>query len=180
MKVHHQLKTTLDLPLAPREALAFVQNVQVSLRRVRFMQGLRVVPAGDRGSRARVRANVPVVVPLIGPYQLEFESALESTPRGARLHALPPADGGKKGWAEVSGEAEVSPLPSGSRLAYALDITVHVTLPEPEGWGGRALLKMVEVTAQKVVADITQDFPEAVGKAALELERATRATLSSQ
>lgn len=169
MRLHHSLTTTLDLPLAPSEALAFVQDPEASLRRVAFMRGLAVEPGPTPGG-ARVSAAMPVFVPVLGAYELEFVSLLEATPRGARLHALPPREP-KKGWAEVAGEAEVSPLPGGSRVSYTLDLSVHVALPEPEAWGGRALLKMVEVTAQKVVADIAKGFPEAIRAAAEDARR---------
>jgi Tfp pilus assembly protein PilO len=166
MKVSHAISASVDLPLSCREAVAFVQSVR-SLSRVRFMQNLQVSPQAD-GISQRLRAEIPVDVPLLGHYDLTFASELVPTARGASLQALPVS--GRKGWAQVSGEAEVAALPGGSRVRYLLAVTLHVDLPEPERWGGRALLKMVELTAQRVVADITAEFPKAVEAAAADAE----------
>lgn len=60
-------------------------------------------------------------------------------------------------------------------MGYDFDITIHLNLPEPEKWGGRALLKMIHFTAQRVLESIAADFPEAIQTAATETEAAYQA-----
>ena len=43
---------------------------------------------------------------------------------------------------------------------------MHLDLPEPEKWGGRALMKMVEYTADRMLERIAAQFPEAIERAA--------------
>ena len=86
------------------------------------------------------------------------------TPSGARLEGLDLTD--RPGWARVSGEATVVQVPEGCRLDYRFEIEIHLAVPEAERWGGRALLKMIEVTADRVLGRVTTAFPDAVRSAA--------------
>ena len=116
-----------------------------------------------------VRARIPVNAALFGQQELAFESRLLPTPRGAVLRSVP-LEHLRPGWAEVAGEAEVRPHPGGSHVSYRFDIAIHLHLPEPERWGGRALLKMIHFTAERVLESITAEFPGAVQAAAREVE----------
>lgn len=168
MELAHSVRFEFDLALPRPHAIAFVQDVERSLSRADFLEGLELEPAGPR---TRVRAALPVNAALFGQQRLRFESLLEPTPRGARLEGLPLPEE-RPGWALVSGAAEVSPAPGGSRVSYRFDIAIHLALPEPEGWGGRALLRMIEYTAAQVLERISARFPEAVRSAAREVEAA--------
>lgn len=168
MDLSHSVTFTFDLALPRALAVAFVRDVEQSLARADFLEDLRVEPEGEG---ARVRASLPVNAAMFGQQRLRFESRLEPTPRGARLEGRPLPEE-RPGWARVSGEAEVAALPSGSRVEYRFDIAIHLALPEPERWGGRALLRMVEYTAEQVLRRVTAQFPEAVQRAAREVEAA--------
>jgi hypothetical protein len=154
VKLLHRLEATLELPLSERRALLFVQEVEWSLSKMSFMQGLKVTP-GEAGRR-RIQGIVPVSVPPLGRYELPFTSELEPTPEGVRLHALPLE--AERNRAEISGEAVAAP--TGSRVRYRLDVAVHLELPQPqpERWGSRAFAKMIALTAEKVIADLTDSF----------------------
>lgn len=148
-------------------AVAFVRDAARSLSHADFLTSLQQ----DEGGL--VAAELPVNAALFGQQRLRFRSRLEATPAGARLAGLELDDA--PGWARVSGEARVVPLPSGSRLDYRFDIEIHLKLPEPERWGGRALVKMIEVTADQVLRRVCERFPDAVRAAA----RAYEATVAA-
>lgn len=158
MRLTHRVTFDFALALDRPSAVAFVRDVERSLSRAEFLHDLRVGPEGE------VRAELPVNAALFGQQRLRFRSRIEPTPQGARLVALPLDD--LPGWARVSGEAQVSPDPRGSRVDYRFDIEILLALPEPERWGGRALSKMIEVTAERVLARISSRFPDAVREAA--------------
>ncbi len=168
MNICHAVNFDFDLALAQAEAVMFVQDVKTSLSKADFIRDIDLVQVD---SRQHVRAAIPVNAALFGQGDLRFESLLMPTSRGAKLLGLPLNDK-KPGWAEVSGEALVRPLPSSSQVSYRFDVAIELALPEPEKWGGQALLKMVEFTAQRVVEAITADFPAAVQTAAREFEAA--------
>lgn len=171
MDITHAVHFTFDLALAPAEAVAFVRDVPRSLARAEFIRDMEVFTVGEL---RHVRAVLPVNAAFFGQQELTFESVLSPTVRGAELSPLPLSEP-RLGWAEVAGRAEVQPLPSGSRVLYDFDITIHLNLPEPEKWGGRALLKMIHFTAQRVLENIAADFPAAVQAAAAETEAAYQA-----
>jgi hypothetical protein len=186
VKITHSVQFDFDLILKQQDAIDFVRNAQVSLSKASFIQdlqtsrasdpqvGLELEPEetpGDRAEASLVSARIPVNAALFGQQELVFQSLLVPTPCGASLESLPLHDH-KPGWAEVAGEAEVRPHPKGSQVTYRFDITIHLHLPEPEKWGGRALLKMIEYTAQRVLQNITSQFPGAVQAAAREVEAA--------
>lgn len=171
MDITHAVHFTFDLTLAPAEAVAFVRDVPRSLARAEFIRDMEVFTVGEL---RHVRAVLPVNAAFFGQQELTFESVLSPTVRGAELSPLPLSEP-RLGWAEVAGRAEVQPLPSGSRVLYDFDITIHLNLPEPEKWGGRALLKMIHFTAQRVLENIAADFPAAVQAAAAETEAAYQA-----
>ena len=170
MDIAHTVHFTFDLALTPAEAVAFVRDVPRSLALAAFIRDMEVFTVGEL---RHVRAVLPVNAAFFGQQELTFESVLSPTVRGAELSPLPVSEA-RLGWAEVAGRAEVQPLPSGSRVFYDFDITIHLSLPEPEKWGGRALLKMIHFTAQRVLENIAADFPAAV-QAAAESEAAYQA-----
>ena len=170
MKLTHTVHFAFDLSLAQRGAVAFVQDAQQSLSKASFIRDLEVVQVNSTGEQ-RVEASIPINAALFGQHDLSFQSVLIPNARGARLEPLTP-DEPKMGWAEVAGEAEVRPLPSGSHVEYGFDITIHLDLPQPEKWGGQALLKMIHFTAQRVLEGIAAEFPKAVQDAAAETEAA--------
>lgn len=167
MNLSHAVTFTFDLSLPQSAAVLFVRDVEASLSRADFIEDLQV----HYEPEAVVTANLPVNAALFGQQLLEFRSRLHPTPAGARLEALP-IETDSPGWAEVSGEAIVKPLPAGSQVEYRFDITIHLRLPTPEKWGGKALIKMIEFTAQRVLENITSSFPSAVQAAAQEVEAA--------
>ena len=186
MKLTHTVHFAFDLSLAQREAVAFVQDAQQSLSKASFIRNLEVAQVegvqvegvqvdgaqinGVAGEQ-RVKASIPINAALFGQHDLSFQSVLIPNVKGARLEPLIP-DEPKMGWAEVAGEADVRPLPSGSHVEYHFDITIHLDLPQPEKWGGQALLKMIHFTAQRVLEGIAAEFPKAVQDAAAETEAA--------
>ena len=167
MNISHTVDFNFSLTLPKRTAIAFVQDVTTSLGQASFLTELHLTHA----PKPVVTASIPVNAALFAQQTLQFASQLETTPDGARLHALP-IDSDKPGWAEVSGEATVLPTPQGSSVSYHFDITIHLRLPEPEKWGGKALMKMIEFTAGRVLESITAEFPEAVQRAAQAAEEA--------
>ena len=171
MNIAHTIHFTFDFGLTPDEAVAFVQDVPRSLAYAAFIRDMEVFTVGEL---KHVRAVLPVNAAFFGQQELTFESTLRPTARGAELSPLPLSEP-RLGWAEVAGRAEVQPLGGGSRVVYDFDITIHLSLPEPEKWGGRALLKMIHFTAQRVLENIAADFPAAVQRAAAETEAAVQA-----
>lgn len=167
MELGHRISFTFDLALSRDAAVRFVRDVKTSLSRADFLEGLTVEDAPE----PRIYASIPVNAALFGQQRLPFESVLVPTPQGAQLRALPLIDV-RPGWAEVAGEAHVDTAPGGSRVTYTFDIAIQLELPEPERWGGRALLKMIEFTAGKVLERVCAQFPEAVQAAAREVEAA--------
>ncbi len=171
MTLEHQVVFDLELALPRAEALAFVRDVPRSLAKATFLEALTVVP----GEPELVRAALPVNAAFLGQRSLPFESELVVTEAGARLigRSLDPEG---PGWAEVDGEAEVAPSAAGgraghgARVRYRFDVRVHLRLPEPERWGGRALLHMIEFTARSVLERVTAQFPAAIQAAAIEAE----------
>lgn len=176
MKIAHAVHFTFDLELPPVEAVEFVRDVRRSLAKADFIRDMQVFSASQQ---THVRAVLPVNAAFFGQQELSFESVLSQAPRGAVLSPLPITEP-QLGWAEVAGRAEVTGLetpgcPNGSRVVYDFDITIHLNLPEPEKWGGRALLKMIHFTAQRVLEKMAEDFPRAVQAAAAETEAASHA-----
>ena len=167
MELRHQISFTFDLAMSREDAVRFVRDVDTSLSRADFLEDLTVEDAPE----PRIYASIPVNAALFGQQRLPFESVLVPTPHGAELRALPLVDV-KPGWAEVAGAAQVERAPAGSRVTYLFDIAIQLELPEPERWGGRALIKMIEFTAAKVLERVCARFPEAVQAAAREVESA--------
>jgi hypothetical protein len=167
----HQVAFDLDLNLPPSDALAFVRDVPRSLAHADFLRSLRV----DGHDPVVVAAELPVNAALFGQRLLPFRSRLETTVAGARLVGLPLEHDGP-GWAVVDGEAEVAPEGSRARVRYRFHVRVHLRLPEAERWGGRALLRMIEYTAQTVLERVTAAFPHALELAARDAEGAGIAT----
>lgn len=168
MILTHHVTFDVDLGLDRGPAVDFVRDAERSLARADFLESLRT----DRdGGDAVVRAELPVNAAMFGQRRLRFASRMRDAPTGATLE--PVALDERPGWAEVAGRAHVRSRPgAGSRVHYAFELTIHLQLPEPERWGGRALIKMVEVTADAVLRRVSARFPEAVRQAAREAEAA--------
>lgn len=153
MKLEVEREFALVYPGPAAEAVAFVQDVQRSLERVTFIKNLRL-------EGHDVLADLGVDVPFLGEQRIDFHSKLEPREDGAVLIALP-ASG--KAWAEVSGQARVTPSEAGrSSIQYALQITVHLALPIGDQWGGRAFEKMAHATAARAIERMTEQFPAGV------------------
>ena len=170
--LQHHVVFDLELALSRADALAFVRDVPRSLSKASFLEALTVVP----GRPALVRAALPVNAAFLGQRSLPFESELRLTEAGARLVGRT-IDPEGPGWAEVDGEAHVEPIAAAERggaaqVRYRFDVRVHLRLPEPERWGGRALLHMIEFTARSVLERVTAQFPAAIQAAAAEAEAA--------
>lgn len=171
MNADHEFAFEVPLAVAPALAVAFVRDVGRSLAHAHFLRGLQVEP----GSPTIVAASLPINAALFGQRDLPFRSALTPTEGGARLAGLD-VDPAGPGWACVSGEAIVRGAPAGSVVRYELLVSVHVDLPEDARWGGRALTRMIEYTAEIVLGRVTAAFPEAIARAGREFELA-RSTL---
>jgi hypothetical protein len=164
MKLSHAVDFHFDLILSQVAAVNFVQDAKTSLSKASFIEDMQVADN-------IVTASLPVNAALFGQQVLNFKSRLISTLRGARLEPLA-LETNHIGWAEVAGEAIVKPLPKGSEVRYHFDITIHLRLPKAERWGGKALTKMIEFTANRVLEHVTSSFPGAVQEAAKEVEKA--------
>jgi len=162
---------SFDLSLPGGLAVHFVQDVRRSLSRAEFLEDLRV----SSGNPAMVMASIPVNASLFGERQLSFHSMVVPMPMGARLLPRVPQEY-RLAWAEVAGDATVMPLPVGSRVDYRFDITIHLELPTPSRWGGKALTRMIEVTADRVLQTVSEGFPAALQSAAREAEAAYACT----
>lgn len=152
MKLEVEREFGFSYPGSITEAITFVQDVQRSLERVAFIKNLKV-----EGSE--VFADLGVDVPFIGEQRIDFHSRLEPQPDGATLIALP---GSGRAWAQVAGQARVTPDGARSSIHYALRIAVHLELPVGESWGGRAFEKMAEATAARAIERMTEQFPQGV------------------
>ena len=169
MKLTHDVEFAFDLALEPTLAVSFVRDVATSLAAADFLEGLEVRPQPGRDETI-VAAALPVNASLFGQQRLPFQSVVTPTPHGARLDGLP-LPSARPGWAQVSGEAVVEPTDAApravaSRVRYRFEITIHLELPEPERWGGRALVRMIEFTAASVLERVTARFPVAIQSAA--------------
>ena len=153
MKLEVERRFGFTYPGSAVEATAFVQDVQRSLSKVAFIKNLRIEDHD-------VFADLGVDVPFLGEQRIDFHSRLEPQPDGAKLIAQP---GSGKAWAEVAGQARVTPDGGGrSSIQYALQIAVYLSLPVGESWGGRAFEKMAEATAARAIERMTEQFPEGV------------------
>lgn len=157
MRITENLRFGFSSDLEPPAALQFVRDVQRSLASSHLLDGLRVVP----GDPPHVHASLPVNTPLFGRRQLPFVSELLITPDGAALVPTVTESEGR-GWAEVGGEAKVTQAGAGSRIEYALRLTINLDLPEAERWGTRALTKMIELTAGSVLQQLSQRLQASV------------------
>jgi Protein of unknown function (DUF3809) len=152
MKLEVEREFVLSYPGTPTQAIAFVQNVPVSLAHVPFIQGLRL-------EGTDVFADLRIDAPIIGEQYLDFHSRLEPTADGAKLIALERTG---KAWAEVAGQAHVTPDGANSTILYALRIVVHLELPVTDRWGGKAFEKMAHATAQRSIERLSLEFPDGV------------------
>ncbi len=168
MKIEHSIPFDIDLSLSQQDAISFVQSVEHSLSKATFINNLQLLHE-DTLEHDYICASIPINAAMFGQHQLDFQSLLIPIAKGARLQALP-FDTPKASWAEVTGKAVVDSLPKGSTVHYDFDITIHLNLPRPEKWGGEALLKMIEFTAQQVLKHIAEEFPQAVKAAASKFE----------
>lgn len=161
MRLTEDLRFGFSTQLSEAAALAFVRDVERSLAGQHLADSLRV----QSGSPTLVSASLPVNTPLFGRRELPFVSELHVTPSGARLVPTTTETQGR-GWAEVGGEAQVVPEGAGSRIDYALDLTIHLQLPEADRWGTKALTKMIELTASSVLRQLSERLRSSVESAA--------------
>lgn len=161
MKLTESLEFGFSSELSEPEALEFVRDVQRSLAGTFLLEDLQV-RAGDP---ALVSANLPVNTPLFGRRELPFVSELHLTSTGALLLPRTTTTDGR-GWAAVGGEARVAPEGPGSRIEYALDLTIFLDVPEADRWGTRALTKMIEMTAGSVLRQLSGRLRSSVEEAA--------------
>ena len=172
MKIEHSIPFDIDISLNQQDAISFVQSVEHSLSKATFINNLQLLHEDTLG-HDYIQASIPINAAMFGQHQLDFQSLLIPLANGARLQALP-FDTPKASWAEVTGKAIVNALPKGSTVHYDFDIIIHLNLPKPERWGGKALLKMIEFTAQQVLKHIAEDFPRAIQTAASKFEEIDR------
>lgn len=160
MSIRLTREVRFDIPtqLGAQESLDFLRSPSLALQEVGFLTDVRVHP--DK----RVTAELPVNAAFFGKRTVRFNSQVENLPNGARLVSLPSMD--ETAVVKVAGQATVVEGPNGANLQYDFQFELIVHVPEPERWGGRALLKMVEITADRVLEKITAEFPEAVRIAA--------------
>lgn len=161
MKLTEGLKFGFSTHLSEADALEFVRDVQRSLAGAHLADSLRL----SGGSPELVSASLPVNTPLFGRRELPFVSELHLTPDGARLVPTATETAGR-GWAEVGGEARVAPHAAGSHIDYALDLTIHLQLPDADRWGTKALTKMIELTASSVLRQLSERLRSSVEAAA--------------
>jgi Protein of unknown function (DUF3809) len=157
VKLEVDREFVLAYPGFSAQAIAFVQNVPVSLALVSFIRNLRL-----EGSD--IFADLRIDAPIIGEQHLDFHSRLETTDDGARLIALERTG---KAWAEVAGQAYVTAdtgqvSGAASSIRYLLRIVIHLELPVTDRWGGRAFEKMAHATAQRSIERLSLEFPEGV------------------
>ena len=166
MKLEVEREFVLAYTGTSEQAIAFVQNVSVSLAHVSFIRNLRL-----EGSD--IFADLRIDAPIIGEQNLDFHSRLEPTADGAKLIALERTG---KAWAEIAGQAHVTAdtgQASGaadtgqaggaaSSIRYQLRIVIHLELPVTDRWGGRAFEKMAHATAQRSVERLSLEFPNGV------------------
>jgi hypothetical protein len=149
VKLEFQENYRVDYPGSLAEAIAFVQNVPLSLQYVSFIRNLRV-------TNNLVEAVLVIPAPMVGEQQVDFASTLLATSDGARLSAL---ERSGHAWAEVWGEAQVSVIGAVTSIRYHLRVVAHLKLPLPEHWGGRTFAKMAESAAAQMLPRIAEDFP---------------------
>jgi carbon monoxide dehydrogenase subunit G len=152
VKLEVDREFVLAYPGSVVQAVAFVQNVPVSLAHVSFIRNLRL-----EGSD--IFADLRIDAPIIGEQLLDFHSRLEPIADGANLIALERTG---KAWAEVAGQAHVTPDGATSSIRYQLRIVVHLELPVTDRWGGRAFEKMAHATAQRSIERLSLEFPDGV------------------
>jgi hypothetical protein len=157
VKLEVEREFVLAHPGTSEQAIAFVQNVPVSLAHVSFIRNLKL-----EGSD--IFADLRIDAPIIGEQLLDFHSRLETTGDGAKLIALERTG---KAWAEVAGQAHVTAdigqaSAVTSSIRYQLRIVIHLELLVTDRWGGRAFEKMAHATAQRSVERLSLEFPEGV------------------
>lgn len=145
-------------------ALAFVRDPRRSLGRARFLRDLRYIPGVDSeiGEDGGVlEAGLLVTLPGLGSLTLPLRSAVRHTPQGARLSPLPTPD--TRAGASVSGEARFSD----GELHFDFAFAGELRLPEAETWGGAAFARMAGAAAERTLARVAAELPQAIRDAAL-------------
>jgi hypothetical protein len=170
MKLQFHEHYHIPYPGNVEAALAFVRDIPTSLCRVGFIRQV-VVTDGV------LRAALAVPAPMVGEQLVDFISHIEHTPQGARLLAQ---ELGGNAWAEVWGEAKVSPSATGADINYDLRVVAHLKLPLPEHWGGRTFVKMAETAAAQMLPKVAAEFPRGLAEAiALSTTLSTAATATT-
>ncbi len=144
-----RLEFTVATPMAHATALEFVRRAELSLAAANVLEDVHVQP----GPPTLLSAYLPISTPLFGRRRLRFVSELVETAAGAALVATEPVTGAQA-WADVGGEAVVTPSAAGSDLRYVFDMTVHLDIPDADRWGTKALTRMIELTAGTVLRSL--------------------------
>ncbi|HWG85115.1 MAG TPA: DUF3809 domain-containing protein [Deinococcales bacterium] len=152
MRLEVERDFTFPYPGDSGAATDFLRDVRRSLARVPFIRNLSV--EGDH-----VTADLAVDVPFLGEQLLDFSSRLVPQDGGADLVAEQRSG---RAWAEVSGSGRATPQGERASISYHLRVVVHLELPAPEKWGGRAFSRMAEATAARTLERVAEDFPAGV------------------
>lgn len=159
MILETQQQLTLPTRLGPVEALAFVQQPQQVLAHLHFLQDLQV----DSGRLSGVLA---LHVPMVGEVTLPFVSLLQEQPSGAAL--LPQPLSHERAWLEIAGQAHSAE----QSVHYDFTFRAHLQTPSAEQWGAKAFEKMVQASAQRSIARISEALPAALQAALTAAENA--------
>jgi hypothetical protein len=156
MKLSFQEKFQIPSSHSLERTVFYLQSPQLSLSEVSFIRNLEVLEeVTESGVQKTVKAELLFAVPMLGELVFPFQSRLEPTAQGAKLHALTLPS---KTWAGISG---VGTALSGE-LHYSLEVDIHIDMPAGEKWGGMAFRKMVDLTAQKSLERVGQEFPKGI------------------
>lgn len=157
LRLTRDVRFAIPTRLDAQASLLFLRTPALALQEAKFLSNVHVTP--DQ----HVAAELPVNAAFFGKRTVRFESQVENLPAGARLVSLPTMD--ETAVVKVTGQATVGHGSNGCTLHYDFHFELIVHVPEPERWGGRALIKMVEVTADRMLEKITTEFPDAVKRA---------------
>ncbi len=152
MKIEVARNFILEYPDSLEQAVLYLTDVKKSLAHVSFIANLRL-------EQNNIYADLVVDVPVLGSQRLDFHSVLEPHPTGANLLAQK-REG--RAWAAVSGQGSAMKTANQTQIHYALQIEIHLELPNTGKWGGRAFEKMAQATAKTAIERMTKDFGHGV------------------
>ncbi len=152
MKLSFQERFQIPSSHTPLQTIAYLQAPQLGLNEVSFIRNLEIL---ETNGQKTVKAELHFSVPMLGELVFPFQSRLEPTAQGAKLHAMTLPG---KTWAGISGVGSALP----GELHYSLEVDIHIDMPAGEKWGGMAFRKMVDLTAQKSLERVGQEFPKGI------------------